>query len=196
MTTSSAEMPKKTGETMPSFLPTPDRVSQFLELKRDVVVEKMKSIEGRKALMEQLLEHEEELKKIHPDFDPEELHTNLEAVGETLQEKERFLKATVEPEKKGFFRRAFDRVKGFAKKHPFVTAVGVTALAAAAVAAGFYMAGEWELLMTSTGLSRVFSGAEAAGELLPPTAPTAPLPGGGTFEIPPPASPPDLGIPT
>jgi len=195
MTTSSAELPKNNREAIP-FLPTPDRVSQFLELKRDEVVEKMKSVEGRKALLEQLLEHQDDLKKAHPEFDPEELHTNLEAVGETLREKERFLKSTVEPEKKGLFRRAFDRVKGFAKRHPFITAIGVTALAAAAVAAGFYMAGRWELLMTTTGLSRVFGGAEAASELVPSTAPTAPLPGGGTFEVPPPASPPDLGIPT
>lgn len=192
MTTTSPESPN----IAPSFLPTPDRVSQFLEWKRDEVEEKMKSVNGRKELLDALLEHEGTLKEQHPDFDAQDLREHLEAVGETIQEKERFLSASVEPQKKGMFRRAFDSVKSFVKKHPVVTALGVTALAAGAVAGGFYAAGQWELLMTSTGLSRIFGGAEAAAELLPPTAPTGPLPGGGTFDIPPPTSPSDLGIPT
>lgn len=180
----------------PRFYPTPERVSQFLEMDHAQVHTQLKSVEGRKTLLEQLLEHEDDLKSTYPTFDASELQTHLDLVGSTLEEKERFLEEVQSGEKKGMIRRAFDRIKGFAVAHPFVTALGVAALAAAGAAAGFYLAGEWELLMTYTGLSRILGGAEAATELLPPTPMTPPLPGGGVFEIPVPAAPPDLGIPT
>lgn len=156
----------------------------------------LKSVEGRRALHKQLMEHEDDLKTTYPTFDGSELQTHLDLVGSTLEEKERFLMQAESGEKKGLLRRAFDRVKNFAVHHPVVTTLGVAALAAGGVAAGFYLAGEWELLMTSTGLARVFGGARAATELIPPTPPTPPLPGGGVFEVPTPAIPPDLGIQT
>lgn len=70
------------------------------------------------------------------------------------------------------------------KKHPILTTLAIAALAAGGTALTFYLAGEWELFMTATGLSKITGGIGAAGELIPPTLPTTPLPGGGLMDIP------------
>lgn len=188
--------PGDSGEQLRPFIPTPERVSQYLELKTDEVTAQMKSVEGRQELVRQLLEHEEDLKNDHADFQPELLQTQLDEVGNALTANELYLQDIQSPEQKGMFRRAWESVKGFAKAHPVVTTLLIASLAAGGVAGGFYLTGNWELLMATTGLSKIFGAAEAAGELVPPTPLTPPLPGGGVFEIPPPISPPDLGIPT
>jgi hypothetical protein len=188
----------KKGVEMPNpFVPTPERVSQLLELKTDAVMQQMQSVEGREALYQNLLEHADHIKtEIDPRFDPERLRPQLELAGETLSQKERFLKATQAPEKKGIFRRSWERVKGFAKKHPIVTTLLVLALVAGGTAGAFYLTGNWELFLSSTGLKKILQGMKAGRELIPPTPQTPQLPDGGMFEIPPGTTPPDLGIPT
>lgn len=197
MTTQNLELPGIPGgaERPRPFVATPERVSQYLELKADEVTAQMKSVEGRQELFNRLMEHEEDLRTDHDDFHPEALRSQLDTAGETLQAHERYLESIQTPENKSILRRAWDSVKAFPKNHPVVTGLLAAAAVAGSIAAGFYFTGNWELLMATTGLGKIIGGAEAAGELIPPTAPTAPLPGGGLFEIPPPTSPPDIGSP-
>ena len=184
-------------EMAPEFVPTPERVSQYLEMDHEQVLAELKSVEGRQRLHKTLVDREEDLREIYPTFDSQALESQLNLVGETLTEKERFLQDVESPEKKGMMRRAWDSVKNFAKKHPVVTTLLVASLAAAGVAGGFYLTGNWELLLNSIGLDKIFKGAEAAEELLPVTPSTPALPGGGIFEVPPPVSPvPGTGIAT
>ncbi len=183
-------------ETPRHFIPTPEAISQYLEnIKVEEVAKLLASVEKRREVYDRIMEHEEDIREFDPSFDAEQLRTQLDLVGETLQQKQRFLEEVKSPEKKGLLRRAWEKVKGFAKRHPVVTTLLVLALAASGVAAGFYLTGNWELLMTKVGLDKILGGAKAAEELIPPTLPTEPLPGGGIFEIPPPTSPTDLGTP-
>ena len=197
MATSSAEVPaQQYGREKPRmFVASPDRVSQYLELKTEEVTQQMKSVEGRKLLFDQLLAHEEDIRRDHDNFHPDALRSQLDAAGEALIINDRLMRSVKSPEKKGLMRRAWDSVKGFAKKHPVVTTLGVLALAAGGVAAGFYFAGSWEVLMANLGLKKVLDAAGAASELAPYTAPTDMLPGGGVLDIPPPISPTDIGSP-
>lgn len=189
------ETPKGTAEQVKPFVPTPERISQFLELETEQVAAQMQSVEGRRQLFDDLMEHEEDIRETHSDFHPELLREQLNDTGEALAAKSLYMEEVKSPENKGFFSRAWDSVKGFAKRHPVVTGLLATAVVAGSVAAGFYFTGNWELLMTSTGLNKVIGAADAAGKLAPATAPTGALPGGGLFEIPSPVSPPDLGSP-
>lgn len=187
---------KGSAEVAPGFIPTPERVSQFLERKTNEVMAQMTSVKGREQLFTELLKHEADLKKVDPKFNREEFRHQLNLVGETLSQKEKFLKTAQSPEKKGLFRRAWEKVKGFAKKHPVVTTLIVLALIAGGTGGAFYLTGNWELFLTKTGLAKIIGSAKAAKELIPPTPVTPELPGGGMLEVPPPISPPDLGIPT
>lgn len=190
-----SEKPKGTVEQVKPFIATPERVSQYLELKTEEVEAQMRSVEGRQQLFDDLMEHEDDIRESHSEFHPELLREQLDSAGEALAAQELYLEEVQSPEKKGFFNRAWDSVKGFTKRHPVVTGLLATAVVAGGVAAGFYFTGNWELLMTSTGLNKVIGAADAAGKLAPATAPTSLLPGGGLFEIPSPVSPPDLGSP-
>lgn len=183
------------GPDRPKFVATPERVSQYLELKTEEVAAQMQSVEGRQKLFDELMKHQTDIEEDHADFHPEMLRTQLDAAGETIGAYDRYLKEVQSPEKKGIFSRAWEYVKGFPKKHPIVTALLAAAAVAGSIAAGFYFTGNWEMLMTSTGLGKIMSGAEAATELIPPTPALPALPGGGVFEIPPPISPPDIGGP-
>lgn len=181
-TKATPDAPKKTGVERPSsFIPTPERISQFLEIKTEEVTQQMQSVEGRQSLYKKLIEHQADLKKAHVDFNPEQLHQQLELAGETLATKRKFLNDVKNPEKKSIFGRVWSSVKGFAKNHPVVTTLLVAAAATAAVAGGFWLAGQWELLMNGTGLAKIFGSAKAASELVPPTVVTPPIPGGGVM---------------
>jgi hypothetical protein len=183
-------------EVQRRFVPTPEAISQYLEnMKAEEIAQLLASVERRREVYDRIMEHEEDIREFDPDFDPELLREQLDLVGETLQQKKRFQEEMKSPEKKGLMRRAWERVKGFAKRHPIVSTLLVLALAASGVAVGFYLTGNWELLMTRVGVEKILGGAKAAEELIPPTLPTPQLPGGGVFEIPPPTSPPDLGTP-
>ncbi len=184
--TATAEIPRAPGgpEAPRPFIPTPERVSQYLELKTEEVRSQMESAEGRQTLLNQLLEHEEDLRKDHANFQPELLQQQLDDVAEALGAEGRYLQDIQSPEKKGMFRRAWETVKGFPRKHPVVTALLVAAALAGGVAGGLYLAGQWELLMTSVGLNKFLTAVEAGTEMAPVTPPTPPIPGGGPYSIP------------
>lgn len=122
---------------LPPFKATPEVISQFLEIKTEEVLAQLKSVEGRTALFQKLMEHQDALQKIHA-FDPEELRRQLEVSGEAVVAKEKFFKDVQSPEKKGMFRRAWEKVKAFPRKHPIVTALLVAALVAGGYVAWQY----------------------------------------------------------
>ena len=111
------------------FVPTPERVSQYLDLKTEEVEAQMKSVEGRTALFTQLMAEREALHRDHDAFDPEVVRLQMEAAGEALAANERYLQDIRSPEKQGLMRRVWATVKGFPRKHPIVTLL----LASAAV---------------------------------------------------------------
>ncbi|MEK7218893.1 MAG: hypothetical protein AAB728_05520 [Patescibacteria group bacterium] len=190
------EQPGKKAEILPPFRATPEALSQVLEMKTDEVEAQLKSVEGRKDLFDKLMEHEDKIKQVH-DFKPEDLRRQLEVTGEAVGAKERFMADAQSPEKKGLFRRAWEKVKAFPRKHPIVTALLVITALAGATAAGFYLTGNWELLMSkAAGLRKVLQALKAPEELIPPMPNTPPLPGGGVFEIPGGTPTPGLDIPT
>lgn len=125
---------KRSPEQLPPFRATPEVLSQYLELKTDEVIAQMQSVEGRKALFDKLMEHEKDLRKVHA-FNPEELRRQLEVAGEAVAAKEKFMKDVKSPEKKGLFRRAWENIKGFPRKHPVITVLLIAALAAGGYAA-------------------------------------------------------------
>jgi hypothetical protein len=186
MATSNPEIAGRQGgiEQPKPFVATPERVSQYLELKTEEVTAQMKSVEGRQALFDQLLEHEDVIRQEHADFHPEALRTQLDTAGETLLAHEHYLESVNAPEKKSMMRRAWDTVKAFPYNHPVVTTLLVAAAATGAIAGGLYLAGYWETAMASVGLSKIMGTAEAVGELAPITPEVAPLPGGGVYDIP------------
>lgn len=163
MSNSVAKAAKKGGPEVPrKFVPTPERLSQYLERKAEVVNTQLTSVEGRKQISADLLKHADDIKKMDPTFDPKQLDHQLELVGETLRQKQRFMNDVKSPEKKGFFKRAWEGVKGFAKKHPIVTTLLVLSAAAAAVGGAAYLVGGWEALMAKIGISHLYGGAGAA----------------------------------
>ncbi|MDD4628957.1 MAG: hypothetical protein PHE68_06270 [Candidatus Peribacteraceae bacterium] len=183
-----SEGAKKGSEALQPFKATPEVISQFLELKVDEVLIQMKSVEGREALFAKLMEHEEHLRKIH-DFNPEELRRQLEVAGEVIEAKEKYMKDATSPEKKTLFRRAWDRMKGFAWNHPVVTTLLVLALIAGGTSLALYATGNLELVATKLGLGKIFSGVEATGEMFPPVPVTPIPPGAGELGVPPPITP-------
>jgi len=91
---STIEVPRADGspEVAREFIPTPERVSQYLELKTEEVTTQMKSVEGRRALYDQLIVHEEQLKKDHQNFDAVALRSTMDDIGESLAANERYMR--------------------------------------------------------------------------------------------------------
>lgn len=176
-------------EVPAKFVPTPERLSQYLEMNIREVATALQSVEGRQMLFQKLMEHEHDLLEIDPTFNPELLREQLDLAGEVLRQKDRFLQDVQSPEKKGMFKRAWEKMKGFAGRHPFVTAILVLALVAGGAALGLYLTGNLELVATKLGLGKMFGAVDAAGEMMPPVPPTPPVPGAGELGVPPPATP-------
>jgi len=162
-TTPDAPMGDRSIEVAPQFFPTPERVSQFLEMETEKVAVGLQSVEGRNQLFQALLEHEEHLRELDPSFNPEKLRTQLDLVGEVLREKGEYMKDITSPEKKGLFRRTWERVKGFAKSHPIVMALLVAAGLVAAVAGAYYLAANIEGALHVVGLEHLY-GKQGAAE--------------------------------
>lgn len=174
-------------EVPKQFIPTPERLSQYLEMNIQEVASALKSVEGRQMLYQKLMDHEQDLLEIDPTFNPELLREQLDLAGEVLHEKDRFLQDVQSPEKKGMFKRAWEKMKGFAGRHPLVTTLLVLALIAGGGALALYGTGNLELVATRLGLGKMFGAAEAAGEMMPPVPSTPIPPGAGELGIPPPS---------
>lgn len=186
---SGIEVPKK-------FIPTPERLSQYLEMNIQEVASSLQSVAGRQMLYQKLMEHELDLLKIDPSFNAAFLREQLELAGEVLHQKERYLQDIQSPEKKGMFRRAWEKMKGFAKRHPIVSVLLILALLAGGTALTLYATGNLELVATKLGLGKILGAADAAGEMMPPVPPTPIPPGAGELAVPPPANPiPGAGAP-
>ncbi|MDD4287342.1 MAG: hypothetical protein PHN33_03255 [Candidatus Peribacteraceae bacterium] len=183
-------------EVASKFVPTPERLSQYLEMNIQEVASALQSVEGRQMIYQKLMEHQQDLLKIDPLFNPALLREQLELAGEVLHQKERYLQDVQSPEKKGLFKRAWEKMKSFGGRHPFVTAILILALIAGGAALTLYATGNLELVATRLGLGKMFGAADAAGEMMPPV-PVTPLPpGAGELGIPPPANPiPGAGKP-
>ena len=152
----------ETPEIAPRFVPTPERLSQYLERNREEILTELASVDGRNKIYDQLVKHEDELRKIDPSFHPDLLREQLDLVGETLQSKERFLTDVQSPENKGFFGRAWEKIKSFPRNHPVVTSVLTIALIVGAVATGFYLTGNLEALLQYVGLGHLYGPAGAS----------------------------------
>lgn len=145
-----------------TFMPTPERVSEYLDRNKDEVLAELSSVEGREKIYSALAERSDELQKIDPAFNPDKLKEQLDLVGSTLEQKKRFLKGVESPEQKGAMRRGWEKVKGFAKKHPVVTTLLVGAAVAGTVAGGYYLAANAETLLAKVGLEHLYGAAGAA----------------------------------
>jgi hypothetical protein len=154
----------------------PELLGQYLEMDHEEVLELLMTTEGRESLYDKLIEHQDLLEEQFPDLDIVQIRSDLEALGRDLElkkdvlgEKERFLGDVSSPEKKGMFRKAWESVRGFAKKHKIVVAL----LAMAAAAAGGYLA--WNYLGVLIPIPNPMEGAAGVADVL--VAPT-----GGAFE--------------
>ncbi len=159
-TTPDAPMGDRSIEVAPQFFPTPERVSQFLEMETEKVSAELKSVEGRDRLFQALLEHEEYLRQLDPSFNPEKLRTQLDLVGESLTQKKAFLddvngenvsSAKEKKERKGFFGRMWERVKNFGRNHPVITTLLAIALVVGGIALVHKIASAIELAQTGLG---------------------------------------------
>lgn len=122
-------------ERPPSFLATPEKVSDVTELQTEEVMTELKSVEGRQRLFDQIMAKEALVRQVHPDFDPEELRTQLDSAGEALAAQEKYLEDMKSPEKKGLFSRAWETIKKYKKTAIIASIVALVLL----VAGGMYM---------------------------------------------------------
>ncbi|MDP6562109.1 MAG: hypothetical protein QF793_04265, partial [Candidatus Peribacteraceae bacterium] len=113
--------------------------------------------------------------------DIEALRSHLETVHETLNQKKSFLEKTGDALQ--WTGKKIAQVLTYPIRHPLRTAL-IAALGFAAVGTGFYLAGEWELFLTTTGLDKVAAYLNATRELASPIAPTDMAPGAGEAGIP------------
>lgn len=143
-----------------TFLPVPERMSQYLELKTAEVATQMQSKQGREALFTKLLEHEADLRQTYPTFNPDVVRSQLDDIGETLAAKEKYL-AEMQP-KKGIFRRALEGTGRFIKNHKLATLFIVLAAVAGGIGLAAYSAGGIEALFAKVGLSHLYTGAQSA----------------------------------
>lgn len=132
-------------EQLRPFIPTPNRLAQLLERSEKEVLVQLESAQGRQDIVKELLDNADALRKMHADFRPELLQEQVDEVVELLGANERYLKDMQSPEKKSMFRRAWESVKGFPRKHPVVTALAALAILTGGIAGGLYLAGYFQM---------------------------------------------------
>ena len=152
-------------ELPPKFVPTPEKVSGFLNQRTEEITAQLQSVDGRKKIYDGLVEHEADIKKLDPSFDSSDLKHQLDLVGGTLTQKKKFMEDVKSPEKEGFFKRSFNRVKNFAKNHPVASLLLVLALTAAGIGGAAYLAGGIEALLAKVGMAHIAAAATAAEPL-------------------------------
>lgn len=111
----------KSQEAIPTIELSPERVAEVLDLEADEVRTQLSSLQGREKLLRDLTSDPERLRSV---IDPESLRAfeaDMKMTEEDLHAQERFLQAQKDPEKKGMFRRAWDAITGFPRKHPIIT---------------------------------------------------------------------------
>lgn len=111
----------RTPENIPAITLSLERVAEVLNLETSEVYTQLRSIDGRKKLLADLQKDPDRLASV---IDPESLKVfqgDLDAMQHDLAAEQAFLEAQNDPAKKGMFRRAWDTVAGFPRKHPFIT---------------------------------------------------------------------------
>lgn len=147
-------------EQVESFIPTPEKVSEYMgpDFKIDEIHGEFKSAEGRQRIFEQIMVNEEQIRAVDPNFDPEKVRMQLDAVGEALTAEEKFFKQEKLPESKGMFARAWESITSFPRKHKVLTAIFLIAvLAGMAINLGWING-----LGFGSGMGNWFGGAAAA----------------------------------
>ena len=190
--TSTGTMPEASMERMPTtFSPTPEAIHELL-VDRDIDTIKQQILEGEKleelaqevaqAIIEKRVNYQESFPNIDWDNDvdgklEEKLRTLLLAqleqeqmrlqddAKELIYKAERLEAIEKDPEKKGLFTRALDKIRNLGWKGKILVALVVVALAAGAIAGGFYLAGQWEGLMSYVGAAAEAGSADAAGAM-------------------------------
>lgn len=108
-------------ETLPILRLSPEHVGDALNLEADEVRTQLRSVEGRRQLLQEL---KNDPTKLSAAIEPDALTTfeqDMEMVQQDLAAEHRFLEAQKQPEKKGLFRRAWDTLTGFPRRHPIIT---------------------------------------------------------------------------
>lgn len=164
----------ESADTSPeTLILTPEKISNLTGRPQEEVEADLRDVELREFLIASL-QNNEHVRGHFEDVDS--LRSHLDLVHKTLEQKRSFFQKTGDALM--WTGKKIGQVLTYPIRHPFRTAM-IAALGFAAVGAGFYMAGEWELFLTSTGLDKVAGYLGATGELVPPVAPTDIVPGAG-----------------
>ncbi len=113
--------PISTPEQIPTIALSPERLGKALNLEADEVREQLRSAEGRSKLLEDLQKDPKILAAAVDGDSVQMIREDLALSERDLQAEQNFLAAQKDPEKKGMFRRAWDTVTGFPRKHPLIT---------------------------------------------------------------------------
>lgn len=108
-------------EVLPKIALSPERVGEALNLEADEVRAQLRSVDGRKQLLNDLQRDPKILASV---IDPDSLEVfeqDMEMTEQDLKAEQQFLEAQKSPEKKGMFRRAWDTITSFPRKHPVIT---------------------------------------------------------------------------
>ena len=108
-------------EVIPTITLSPERVGEALNLETDEVRAQLRSIGGRKKLLEDLQRDPQKLASVIDSDSLRVFEQDMEMTEQDLKAEKQFLEAQKNPEKKGMFRRAWDTVTGFPRKHPLIT---------------------------------------------------------------------------
>lgn len=141
-------------------------ILQYLGYERDALSHLLDR-DKRSEIFQRLMEKRED---VFPGVAAKQLKKDLDVLSEyldTLAFMQRAHKSykqdTQSPEKAGMFQRAFESVKGFAKRHPVVTTLLAAAAVVGSAAAGYYLAANIEAAAAQLGRGHLF-GAEGAAE--------------------------------
>lgn len=117
-------------EIVRPFFPTPESIERYLPPRKAEIRAQLTSVEGQEQLFAQLMQRQDDLRKAHPDFQPELLRQQLAETGEALKANAQFVEKMKSPEQQGMLRRAWETVKKFPGRHPVITTLLLVALAA------------------------------------------------------------------
>ncbi len=157
-------------EAIPTIKLSPEKLGQALNLEADEVRTQLRSVDSRRQLLAEL---QKDPQKLASAIDADALSTlerDMELVQQDLAAEHRFLEAQKQPEKKGLFRRAWDTLTGFPRRHPIIT---VALLGVVLGVVGSYMGwlpkidfgGLWGGAQNLLGWKSATAAGEAAAEL-------------------------------
>lgn len=108
-------------EVIPTIALSPEKVGKALNLEVDEVRVQLRSIDGRRRLFDELKNDPQKLAAVVDADSLNVLEQDMDLAQQDLAAEQRFLEAQQNPEKKGLFRRAWDTITGFPRRHPIIT---------------------------------------------------------------------------